>query len=137
MNELISRQAAIDVLRTCYDTEDVTDTNGNEYISYDRALDLIEALPSAQPGVDEWCSDCKEYDTERKCCPRWNRVIRETVKDVQPRKKGKWIHKNVGGWHCSECGVQAPVWCFATTQNLSDYCPNCGVRMSKLLRVGG
>lgn len=31
-DDLISRQAAIDALRTCYDTETVTYTNGNEYI---------------------------------------------------------------------------------------------------------
>ena len=48
-NELISRQAAIDVLRTCYDTEAITYTNGKEYIDYDQALDLMENLPSAQP----------------------------------------------------------------------------------------
>lgn len=43
-------------------------------------------LPSAQPEphYDEWCTDCKEYDHERHCCPRWNRVIRETLKDAQP-----------------------------------------------------
>lgn len=47
--DCISRQAAIDVLRTCYDTETVTYTNGNEYIDYDQALDLLNSLPSAQP----------------------------------------------------------------------------------------
>lgn len=31
-SDCISRQAAIDALRTCYDTETVTYTNGNEYI---------------------------------------------------------------------------------------------------------
>ena len=48
-SDCISRQAAIDVLRTCYDTETVTYTNGNEYIDYDQALDLLNSLPSAQP----------------------------------------------------------------------------------------
>ena len=47
--DCISRQAAIDALRTCYDTETVTYTNGNEYIDYDQALDLLNSLPSAQP----------------------------------------------------------------------------------------
>ena len=32
---------------------------------------------------DEWCDDCKEYDNERHCCPRWNRVIRQTVEDMK------------------------------------------------------
>ena len=30
--------------------------------------------------TDEWCTDCKEYDTEKKCCPRFNKVIREALK---------------------------------------------------------
>ena len=49
MDDSISRQAAIDALRTCYDTEVITYTNGKEYIDYDQALDLMENLPSVQP----------------------------------------------------------------------------------------
>jgi hypothetical protein len=49
MSDLISRQAAIEALRTCYDTETITYTNGNEYIDYDQALDLINTLPPVQP----------------------------------------------------------------------------------------
>lgn len=29
----------------------------------------------------EWCTDCKEYDHERHCCPRWTKVIRNTLND--------------------------------------------------------
>ena len=29
----------------------------------------------------EWCTDCKEYDHEKHCCPRWTKVIRETMDD--------------------------------------------------------
>ena len=43
----------------------------------------------AQPDLDEWCVDCKEYDQERHSCPRWNRVIRQTLKDAQPEQR--WI----------------------------------------------
>ena len=53
-------------------------------------VDLLEALPSAQPDLDEWCDDCKEYDKERHCCPRWNRVIRQTVEDMEAEQPG-WI----------------------------------------------
>lgn len=43
------------------------------------ALDIaIEALKRER--TDEWCDDCKEYDTEKKCCPRFNRVIRGALK---------------------------------------------------------
>lgn len=49
MSDLISRQAAIDALRTCYDTETVTMSNGDEYINYEDAVGEIEQLPSVQP----------------------------------------------------------------------------------------
>jgi len=54
MDDLISRQAAIDALRTCYDTETITMDNGDEYINYEDAVGEIEQLPPAQP---EPCED--------------------------------------------------------------------------------
>jgi len=47
-----------------------------------RWLESVE-LPSVHPGCDEWCHNCKEYDQQKHCCPRWNRVIRQTVEDVR------------------------------------------------------
>ena len=45
------------------------------------AIDMaIEAL-SDRP-TDEWCTDCKEYDHEKHCCPRFNRVIRTTLNEA-------------------------------------------------------
>ena len=55
----------------------------------DAAETAIEALPPAQPNLDEWCTDCKEYNTERHSCPRWNRVIRQTVDDLKAAQQ--WI----------------------------------------------
>ena len=54
--------------------------------------EIIKALPPAQPepNYDEWCTDCKEYDKERHCCPRWNRVIKQTLADAQPEQLQPW-----------------------------------------------
>ena len=82
MDDLISRQAAIEKL-----TSNLTYMHT---FGADRSIDLIEELPSAQPNLDEWCDDCKEYDKERHSCPRWNRVIRETVEDMKAAQPG-WI----------------------------------------------
>ena len=49
--------------------------------------------------------------------------------DVRENVKGKWIYQSFGGWHCNQCGKQAPFWCMASTQNLSVFCPNCGADM--------
>ena len=92
MNDLISRQAAIDALEKVAelfpwrvpgnrDTYDRYNAAWNDAIG--RAEIEIEELPSAQPDLDEWCTDCKEYDQERHSCPRWNRVIRKTVDELE------------------------------------------------------
>lgn len=58
MEQLILRQAAIDALRTCYDTETITMDNGDEYINYGDAVGEIEQLPTIQPEIVR-CKDCK------------------------------------------------------------------------------
>lgn len=75
MNDLISRQAAIEV------ADAVWGVTGDVNVA--KVWNQIKDLPSAQPEMDEWCEDCKEYDTEKHCCPRWNRVIRDTVKEME------------------------------------------------------
>lgn len=64
----------------------MTDINGfcdGYAVSRKGVCITLKQLPPAQPDRDEWCTDCKEYDQERRSCPRWNRVIRETLKDAQ------------------------------------------------------
>ena len=72
--DLISRQAAIDAV--------------NRAVTQEVASWSLQELPSAQPEQhhDEWCTDCKEYDKERHCCPRFNRAIRTAMEDA-----GRWI----------------------------------------------
>lgn len=79
----MTREEAIKMLRHC-GAEDYCDDGihgtckgCNRRIALDMA---IEALKREQP--DEWCADCKEYDTEKKCCPRFNKVIREAMKRI-------------------------------------------------------
>lgn len=72
MEQLILRQAAIDALRTCYDTETITMDNGDEYINYGDAVGEIEQLPPIQPKRGRWiktarlgrvyyCNQCRNY----------------------------------------------------------------------------
>lgn len=44
-------------------------------------------------------------------------------------RRGRWICDEWIGWVCSECGNQAPFWCISAAQNLTNYCPHCGVKM--------
>ena len=121
MSENISRQAAIDAL-----DEQIAQCNKaiksfalsmkDEYaVKVEKASltafrERLEYLPPAQPEphYDEWCTDCKEYDKERHCCPRWNKVIRQALADAQPKRTGKWIKITKGAmrekYMCSICG---------------------------------
>ena len=86
-DDVISRQAAIDIL----DAYQVMVENGEEK-PYEWARLRMSELPSVQPKphYDEWCATCKEYDQEKHCCPRWNKVIRRTVTDMK-NAKPHWI----------------------------------------------
>ena len=76
--DLISRQAAIDDIWTVSPLAPLT----REWI--DRWL---RQLPSAESESFEWCTDCKEYDQEKHCCPRWNKVIKNTLVEVERERR--------------------------------------------------
>lgn len=100
MEELISRQAAIDCLR-----------NNIAYLQAfgcDRAVTLIEEVPSAEPEVlacgegelsaepddaalHESCTDCPLYDHDRHRCPRFNKVIPTTIQEILDTQTQRWI----------------------------------------------
>lgn len=74
----MTREEAIKILEhTLYCVDEETPKGANEAEAIPMA---IEALKREQP--DEWCTDCTEYDTEKKCCPRFNKVIREAMKRI-------------------------------------------------------
>ena len=83
MSDLISRQAAIVQLshnKTGDDDCDVVVQND---------IETIKVLPPAQPETDSFCTDCKEYDSERHFCPRFDRVIKTTVEEM--KAEPQWI----------------------------------------------
>lgn len=83
MDNLIKREDAIKALKEA----------DPFLLEYDGCEEVIRAIPSAEPwdiyNFDEWCTDCKEYDTENHRCPRWNKVIRRTLEENQ--SKQGWI----------------------------------------------
>lgn len=136
MSDLIDRQAAIDAIEREQSLVErpITETRWFD-LGLRKAQEVLSGLPTAQPELDEWCTDCKEYDQERHCCPRWNRVIRETLKDAElERKKGRWhitdaYPHNV---YCSECHVKFAQTHWAVWEDGSlprNFCPNCGADM--------
>ncbi len=63
---------------------------------------VLQDMPTAEPSLDEWCTDCKEYDHERHCCPRFNRVIQETVEELKVVRCGECIYYNAEEHLCND-----------------------------------
>ena len=75
MKDPVERADVIDALSWGNEWE----VMGFTFIDKDDAIRQIKSVPSTQPEADEWCADCKEYDHDKHCCPRWNRVIRTAM----------------------------------------------------------
>ena len=59
-----------------------------------------------------------------------NAITEAPAADVQPVKRGKWHRINNEGFiYCSECHKEA-YWDTDYGQQLFDYCPYCGAKMS-------
>lgn len=59
---------------------------GRSWRAKGKMIELIDDQPTADPGLDEWCTDCKEYDKERHRCPRFNRVILEILTELRNKE---------------------------------------------------
>ena len=107
--------------------------------------DMRVIVKNAQPQPDEWCTDCAEYDKQKNSCPRFNRVIRQTLDDVfdhaeteaearyhAQRKKGEWkpfdltYGRSIYACSCCGNGTEVPT---DMGEPLYNYCPNCGADM--------
>ena len=93
------------------------------------------------------CGDCEAYNKEKNHCPKFCKVIKETVKEIEENhNKGKWemTYKgkrkdvNTGlmisaySCKCSVCG-----WETGNQGTRFNYCPNCGAKMDKVIQPKG
>lgn len=119
VKDTISRQAAIDALKIAELGCDVEAIEAlpsaeskesldkiatrHEEIGYDKGFrdGYAQAVTDAEPvrEPDEWCTDCKEYDHDKHCCHRFNRVIRSALQDAEivRCRDCKWKNKH----HCT------------------------------------
>ena len=110
MNDLISRQAAID---------EVLNLNVENRVSWrDAVIDTIDALPSAQQD----CIECPDYDHERHYCPRYCKTIRQTLEEAKQERTGRWINVSDGKCKCSECGAMIDI----NEKYRNFFCYHCG-----------
>ena len=65
----------------------------------------------------------------------WNDAldaVADNAPTIEPVKHGRWIPvtNGRGGHECDQCHEYAPSW-QTGEEHLTNYCPNCGVRMTK------
>ena len=113
--------------------------------------DLIEIVKQEAEKYEECykdCGDCEAYDKEKHHCPKFCKVIKETVKEIEENHniKGKWemTYKgkrkdvNTGlmisayNCKCSVCG-----WETGNQGTRFNYCPNCGAKMDEVNKPKG
>ena len=147
VNDCISRQAAIDALRTHERKASKKWFDNQLDIEWNNAIDIccydIEDLPSAQPEThdkrtEKHACDCisrqAAIDTVMECYDNDElfEVYEWKLNELPAiqQKKGRWIPvtNGRGGHECDQCHEYAPSY-QSGKEHLSDFCPNCGADM--------
>lgn len=128
MDDLISRQAALDAIKSVRIKHMA---QGNDVTPIWECADEVLKVPTVEP-----TADLSEY-----CDKLWKTAYERGKAEAQPRK-GRWISETKGkvaildefgnvscSAHCFECGD----WLTASDEYScrGNYCPNCGARMEE------
>ncbi len=144
--DAISRQAVLEGLRTCYDTETKEYSDGSQWINYEDAVAEMENLPSVKP---QPCEDCisRAYigpiiEELENICVNGDEHVLDLLADIKnapsatpQQKMGNWIeskgYDDIDHFYvCSECGRYINL---NHGSKLSDYpyC-HCGAKMEEV-----
>ena len=112
-----------------------------------KAIEIVKQEAAAYEECYKDCGECEAYDKEKYHCPKFCKVIKETVKEIEENhNKGKWemTYKgkrkdvNTGlmisayNCKCSVCG-----WETGNQGTRFRYCPKCGAKMDELNQPKG
>ena len=111
------------------------------------AIEIVKQEAEQYEECYKDCGDCEAYNKDKHHCPKFCKVIKETVKEIEENhNKGKWemTYKgkrkdvNTGlmisayNCKCSVCG-----WETGNQGTRFNYCPNCGAKMDKVNKPNG
>ena len=112
-----------------------------------KAIEIVKQEAEKYEECYKDCGECEAYDKEKHHCPKFCKVIKETVKEIEENhNKGKWemTYKgkrkdvNTGlmisayNCKCSVCG-----WETGNQGTRFSYCPKCGAKMDELNQPKG
>lgn len=113
----------------------------------DKAIEIVKQEAEQYEECYNDCGECEAYNKEKHHCPKFCKVIKETVKEIEENhNKGKWemTYKgkrkdvNTGlmisayNCKCSVCG-----WETGNQGTRFSYCPNCGAKMDEINKTKG
>ena len=111
------------------------------------AIEIVKQEAEQYEECYKDCGDCEAYNKEKYHCPKFCKVIKETVKEIEENhNKGKWemtykgMKKDVNTGlmisaykcKCSVCG-----WETGNQGTRFSYCPKCGAKMDELNQPKG
>ena len=112
------------------------------------AKEIVQETAAEYEECYKDCGECEAYNKEKHHCPKFCKVIKETVKEIEENHniKGKWemTYKgkrkdvNTGlmisayNCKCSVCG-----WETGNQGTRFNYCPNCGAKMDEVNKPKG
>jgi hypothetical protein len=128
---MVSRQAVIDALHTCFSDG----FDGDKWWNSTHVLAAIEGLPPANnseiPNSSDTISRAKAIEVIQNRSMMLSKEKVLLINDIEKlppappeRIKGHWING-----HCDKCNAHAPFWAMASTYYESNFCPNCGAEM--------
>ena len=113
----------------------------------DKAIEIVKQEAAAYEECYKDCGDCEAYNKEKYHCPKFCKVIKETVKEIEENhNKGKWEMTYKGNrkdvntglmisaynCKCSVCG-----WETGNQGTRFSYCPKCGAKMDEVNKTKG
>ena len=109
----------------------------------DKAIEIVKQEAEQYEVCYKDCGECEAYNKEKHHCPKFCKVIKEAVKEIEENHniKGKWemtykgMRKDVNtglmisvyNCKCSVCG-----WETGNQGTRFSYCPNCGAKMDDM-----
>ena len=114
----------------------------------DKAIEIVKQEAEQYEECYKDCGECEAYNKEKHHCPKFCKVIKEAVKEIEENHniKGKWEmtykgkrkYVNTGlmisayNCKCSVCG-----WETGNQGTRFSYCPNCGAKMDEVNKPKG
>ena len=91
IEKLNCKKAYFEIFYECEGkSEHDDDLNKSTQLAFDDAIEIVKQEAEQYEECYKDCGDCEAYDKEKHHCPKFCKVIKETVKEIEENHNG-WI----------------------------------------------